>query len=339
MKRKSVLFLALILLLAGCGKSDSAKEQTGQAFASHSADTYDMEVAEETYEDAPADMAISNDSGAQIKESPSVENDLSARKLIRTISLSMETRAFDTLKSRLEETISAFGGYIEWSDLQSPQGENQYRSYSITARIPTDQLHAFMEKTGELGTITSQSENVEDVTLDYVDKTAYKESLEIEYKRVSELLEKAQDLDQVLALESKLSSLRYEINSYESQLRTYDNLIDYSTVNIQIYEVEYEAKAPDTIGRRIRNGLSRNLYAIRNFFVNLFVLLVSSLPILVLLAAALGILILLIKKLAKRSLRRRLHKTPDTKELPENPQAAQTDAPPMPTKKKDTIDK
>ena len=72
------------------------------------------------------------------------------------------------------------------------------------------------------------------MTLDYVDKTAYKESLQVEYDRVMELLEEAKDLDQILALESKLSQLRYEIDSYESQLRTYDNLIDYSTVHIYI---------------------------------------------------------------------------------------------------------
>ena len=30
----------------------------------------------------------------------------------------------------------------------------------------------------------------------------------------------------------------YEIESYESQLRTYDNLIDYTTVTIYISEVE-----------------------------------------------------------------------------------------------------
>ena len=71
-------------------------------------------------------------------------------------------------------------------------------------RIPSDQLDSFTEKAGELGQVTNKSENVEDVTLDYVDKTAYKESLQVEYDRVMELLEEAKDLDQILALESEI---------------------------------------------------------------------------------------------------------------------------------------
>ena len=170
----------------------------------------------------------------------------------------------------------------------------------IRDRIPSDKLDSFTEKTGELGQVTNKSENVEDVTLDYVDKTAYKESLQVEYDRVMELLEEAKDLEQILALESKLSQLRYEINSYESQLRTYDNLIDYSTVDIYISEVEYEQESNDTIGNRISNGFRSSLYGVRDFFVNLFVWLVSNLPVLLLLGGVAGLLVFLIKKLLKR---------------------------------------
>ena len=167
-------------------------------------------------------------------------------------------------------------------------------------RIPADKLDTFVDETGWKGTITSKSENIEDVTLDYVDKTAYKESLQTEYDRVTELLEKAKDLDQILALESKLSQLRYELNSYESQLRIYDNQIDYSTVHIYISEVEYESETSYTVGSRINSGFRSSLYAIRDFFVNLFVAVVSNLPILLLWAVFIAIVILFIRKFQKR---------------------------------------
>ena len=53
-----------------------------------------------------------------------------------------------------------------------------------------------------------------------------------------ELLSTAENMEDLLSIESKLSDIRYEIESYESQLRLLDNQIDYSTVHVEIFEVE-----------------------------------------------------------------------------------------------------
>ncbi len=268
---------------------------------------------EEKTEEVSPEMAAEE---AGTEESLS-EKDLSSRKLIKRVSLSMETKSFDTMKQKMEEAITSCGGYIESSSFDDPQGGEYYRYYSITARIPSEKLDSFVSEAGNLGTVTNKSENVEDVTLDYVDKTAYKESLQVEYERVMELLEEAKDLEQILALESKLSQLRYEINSYESQLRTYDNLIDYSTVNIYISEVEYEQKAEDTIGSRISNGFQSSLYTVRDFFVNLFVGIVANLPVIVLVGIVAALGVIGVVKLWKRKKKRKQEKK-DNKENQEN---------------------
>lgn len=307
MKRKiygklAVLF-TVFLLFSGCG-GNSYSEDTASA-KSTMADTGNGWSKQASQEAAAVDTAADTEelgdmTSPEASSSDLTDKDLANRKLIKTVSLSMETKTFDAMKSQLEESVASFSGYIENSDYQVPQGTERYRYYYITVRVPSDRLDAFVEQVGALGTLTNKSENVEDITLDYVDKTAYKESLQVEYDRVTQLLEQAEDLDQILALESKLSQLRYEINSYESQLRTYDNLIDYSTVHINISEVEYEKKASDTISSRISNGFTSSLYAVRDFFVNLFVFLVSNLPILL----PLGIVVLLIIFLVKRQVKR-----------------------------------
>ncbi len=302
---KILIFLtSAALLLAGCGKksfdASSGDTEAAQIVSDSSMDNGYNSYTEAAQETGAMDMAAeaTEDIAAEEKASaPEVsEKDLSSRKLIKTVSLSMETRTFDTLKNQMEESISSFGGYIENSSYDAPQGSRQYRYYYLCVRIPAENLDGFVGKAGELGTITNKSENVEDVTLDYVDKTAYKDSLETEYERVTELLEKATDLEQILALESKLSELRYEINSYESQLRTLDNQIDYSTVNISISEVEYEQETDDTISSRISNGFKSSLFAVRDFFVNTFVFLISNLPVLLLLAIVAVLVVIGIKK-------------------------------------------
>lgn len=203
MKRKShnllILFLITVLVLSGCG----AKGYDSASGEREAAQIVDAEAS------IPEEGA-----GEGNSSSPEISGqDLSSRKLIKTVSLTMETRTFDTLKKQLEDSIASFGGYVEQSSYDAPGGQS-YRYYYLCVRIPSEHLDDFVNKAGKLGTITNQSESVQDVTLDYVDKTAYKDSLRTEYERVMELLEQAKDLEQILALESKLSDLRYEINSF-----------------------------------------------------------------------------------------------------------------------------
>lgn len=303
--RKLLWLLACMLVLAGCGSSSSSMDtaasvETKSSSTGWAEDTVVEEAMEYSTDDA---SEVTMDDTEEI-----AENDLENRKLIKTVYLDMETEEFDSLKTNLEEAIEMNGGYVESSYLNTPKREYSYRSYDLTVRVPADKLDRFIETVGTLGYITSKNENIEDVTLTYVDMKAYKESLETEYEKVMELLENADELDQILVLESKLSELRYEINSYESKLRTYDNLIDYSTVHIYVAEVKYAIETEDTVGSRISTGFLSSLYSVRDFFVDLFVAFASNLPVLVVLAAFIGIVVVIIRKILKKNEIRRANR-------------------------------
>ena len=66
-------------------------------------------------------------------------------------------------------------------------------------------------------------------------------------------------MDSIIALEERLSDIRYELESYESQLRLYDNQIEYSQVTLNINEVKrYTEAVPESAGEQILKGLSDN---------------------------------------------------------------------------------
>ena len=317
MKKKTLLapslFLSGILLFSGCGSSAT----TSAVHQNKSADSWAVEASEPLDDsgfsyDSGADMmddtataetaGSSSDSSGSDAATDAAEatHDQSTRKLIRTVSMDIATEDLDTLRPKLDNSITSCGGYIESSTLDTPQNGYSRRSYYVTARIPSDNLDSFLETAGTLGTVTNKNIETEDITLRYVDQKAYLDSLRTEYDRVSELLEQATELDQILALESKLSDLRYQINSYETQLRTYDNLVDYSTVYLNVNEVAYEQPTSNTIGSRISNGFRNSLYEVRDFFVDLFVAIIANLPVLVVLIAIITAAILLIRKLIRR---------------------------------------
>ncbi len=290
-----VLLLGLALLLQACGGSST---QSAPAEVN-----YKTEVTETVMEEAAAgasDTALSiyeNESGA-VNTQEIRDN---GRKLIRTVDMNVETEEYDALMPALEEEIGRLEGYIEYKEAYhgSLHGSSN-RSAHLTVRIPSDRLGDFISGVRGMGNVTRESESTEDVTLAYVDLDSHKTMLQLQQERLLEMLEQAQTMEDMIALESRLSDVRYQIESMETQLRTYDNLVEYSTVNLYIEEVErYTPEPEETISERIRSGFAENIYRVKTGLQNFFVELIIALPILAVWAVVIIILILLVRLLIK----------------------------------------
>lgn len=221
------------------------------------------------------------------------------RKLIRNVDLWAETEDFEGLLRSIHEQVASLSGYVEQSDVSGSSIQRDSRPSrrhaSITARIPADQLDSFLQVVEDQANVTERSETATDVTLQYSDLESRKKTLTTEQERIWALLEKADTLEAVIALEERLSEIRYQLESMESQLKLYDNQVDYSTVSIHISEVAvYTPTGSQSVGTRIQDGFKRNLTSVKTAVVDLFVLVASTLPIwlpviLVFAAAAAGI--------------------------------------------------
>ncbi len=233
---------------------------------------------------------------------------LSNRKLIRTVNLSVETTEFDQMITELSQNITALGGYLEQSDISGTSissSEKQRRHAYFTARIPAARLDGFITQIGDLGNITNKSESIQDITLQYSDIESHKKSLTIEQERLWELLEKADTMEAIIALEERLSEVRYQLESYESRLRTYDNQVDYSTVYLDVREVKVLTPTePDSVFTRIEKGFTRSLHTVANGLVDFFVWFLSNIPALTLMAVILTAAIMAGKAIVRRKSRK-----------------------------------
>ena len=116
------------------------------------------------------------------------------------------------------------------------------------------------------------------------------------------MMEQAESIEDIIAINEQLTDVRYQIESMESQLRTYDNQVDYSTVNLYIDEVErYTPGAAKSAGARIAEGFSANIYRVGSFFKNFAIEFIILLPILIAIAIVLGIAILIVRIIIKIS--------------------------------------
>ena len=99
-------------------------------------------------------------------------------------------------------------------------------------RIPKSKLDAFLGDVAENSNITSRSEQERDVTTSYVDLESHKKVLLTEQERLMTYLEQAESIEEMMTIESRLSDIRYQLESKESQLRTNDSQIEYSTESL-----------------------------------------------------------------------------------------------------------
>ena len=317
-KNKIIISTSLLLLLSmvGCGSSgvSSATKQSVGAYddtayngsSYNSGESYESLAPEMKYEetydmDDVSAKSTSDTSGG----STSNENVSTNRKLIKTFNFNVETENIDEFISNLKYEINSVGGYIEDSNISGNSistGNKSQKYASFTIRVPVSNLDDFATYVDNSANILSKSENVKDVTLDYTDMESRKKTLETERDRLLELLENASDLNDVILLEEKLSDVEYEIDRITSSLKTYDSLVEYSTINIEIKEVEKYTEIVEetpTLWKRMGDGFKNSLRWLKNFLEGLLVVIVALIPFIVLFGVLFAIGVGIVKLVLK----------------------------------------
>ena len=261
-KGKKIYVMGLLVLLTSGLCTCGQKEETAKDVATNEVG-YASAAAFEQEQGTSEDVA---DTGEGMKENEGeVKASNTSQKLIRYLDYTIETKEFDTFVQELGGLVSTAKGYVEQSEVSQDEAQSyaqgkRYASYTL--RIPADGLEAFKQELQEKGTITRQSERVEDVTLNYVDVESHITALKTEQESLLKMLEQADTIETILAIQNQLTQVRYQLESYESQKRTYDNDINYSTVYVYVQEVERESQNTDTYGGELLEKLSGNFHGI-----------------------------------------------------------------------------
>ena len=309
-----LLTAGMVLSLTACGSSSDSRYGVSNLMdADFAVADATSAATAESYYDSGFDTSGSEDTEAKASTDTTVSEEGAAgavsvdRKLIKTVNMDVETREYDKLLAAVENKVTELGGYIESLDAYNGSMYNSYRSTrnaNLTIRIPKNKLDDFLNTVSDIGNVTSRSENVQDVTLTYVDLQSHRDALQTEQERLLQLLEQAENVEDIITIEQRLSDVRYQLESMESQLRSYDNQVDYSTVYLYINEVEvYTPVEEETVWERISTGFADSLKDIGEAAKEAGIWFVIHIPYLVIWAVAIVIIILILKKIKKRTKR------------------------------------
>lgn len=160
------------------------------------------------------------------------------RKIINEGSAQIETKDFDKSIAAIDRMISQAGGFVESRNIQG-NGINtsDLRYATITIRVPADKFNDIMNNMSSVGTVTQKNTKGTDITDQYIDQEARLKTLKVQEQTLMDIMAKAQKLEDVITLESRISDVQYEIESIQNQLNNYDRLLQYSRISININEV------------------------------------------------------------------------------------------------------
>ncbi len=229
------------------------------------------------------------------------------RKIIKDVYLELETKDYENALSEINIFVERLGGYIQSKSTYGGSNYNGYDYYEknayIVAKIPADKLEEFTGEVGELCHVVSSEESAQDVTDRYFDTARRIEVLTAEEDTLLELLVQSTDLNQIIALQSRLSEIRYEIESLEASLRNIDNAVAYSTVSISLNEVvEYEEieKEPISFAERFAQSFDNGIDNLINLTEDFLLTSVESGPVLLFIALIVFVIYKILKFLSKK---------------------------------------
>jgi len=165
---------------------------------------------------------------------PPADSDI-PRKITQNLSLTLEVATIDKSVTQINSEVQQLGGYI----VESQQnGSDNQSSAHLTLKIPADKLDGLRNSLSTWGKILDQHMLANDITNQFYDSQIRLKTLETEEKRYLEILNQAKTVDDVLKVENALGNIRQQIEQLKGQLKLWNNMVDYSTVNLQIVTLQ-----------------------------------------------------------------------------------------------------
>lgn len=155
------------------------------------------------------------------------EETLPTRKIIYTASCHISTKDLQDTTTKIKRSLEA----DEWIDYERHNNQNVY----LIIRVKSARLDTFVESFSEYGDIGNFSKEAKDISLAYQNNTNKIASLEAEHARLV-ILYANSGISDMITINKRISEIELELDRLSGILNQYDSLIEYSTVNITIYE-------------------------------------------------------------------------------------------------------
>lgn len=284
MKRKFALLLAAlfaVLTLTACGGgsgADSASASSGTYSGTEGGSSIAPMESPETWGFAEAEAQAEEDEAGESSR-------LASAKMVYTASVTAETTDFDACIASLEALVREAGGYVEYASASTYADGVRFGMYTL--RVPSARFESFLKSVGDAAHITDQDRSADNISERYYDTESRLVTQQTKLERLQALLARAENMEDIITLESAIAETELQIEQLTGSLRHYDALVDYATVELRLQEVPRLTtveETPPTFASRLGNAFVDGLHGFGDFLQALAIFLAYNWTWLVLLA-------------------------------------------------------
>lgn len=206
------------------------------------------------------------------------------RMLIYTANVTMEVESYADAYTEIQNLIHLSGGYLANF---SEQTNDKERSARFTIKVPAQGFDGFMQRLEQIpNTKLNRSMSAQDVTEEFVDLEARLSAKQVVEARYIEYMEKASRAEDLIRYTNELAAIQEEIERLKGRMRYLQANVDYSTIELRVYEKQTSviAAGGGSLGVRMAEALRNSLNALAATAEAVMVVAAGALPIVAALA-------------------------------------------------------
>lgn len=216
------------------------------------------------------------------KDGKKAEAEAAKTHVIRTATLSVEVKSVTKALAEARSVALDAGGVIE--DETTERVDDSYTTSHVVLRVPEAEYDSVLTELAGTGKLLSRTANAKDVTEQVVDVNSRIATQRASVNRVRKLMDQAQDITDVVALESQLNTRQAELESLLAKQASLADRTTMATVTLDLSEWAKEEKADEDDGPGFLDALGGGWDAFVSVLRWIVVVLAAILPFVVALA-------------------------------------------------------
>jgi len=244
LRRATLPFLLLLVIgfVAACagGNGDSGLSSADDAPAA----AREAGGAAPDSEVAPRDAIAGNESlssfdtgGGTRSGNPIPDTPLQTRAVISTGTVTLRSKDVGQAKFDVQKVVDAHRGEIT-DEQTGTDEEGQVNRSRLVIRVPSQFFDDVMTELGEVADLRSAKRTSEDVTTEVIDIGVRVRAQEKSLERIELLLARAQNLRDIIAIESQLSRRQADLDSLKAQQAFLTDQTSLSTITVFLEQTE-----------------------------------------------------------------------------------------------------